>query len=142
MYIKKTTGYVLPLNRSVCQTLTDTGPNYSAISEVYVKKMSGHVVANDIEKGLLDVYYPPTGQSNKWKHWVTVFDLKRCYECRSRQGRIFAIHEEPAETPPLHPNCRCKIEVMEATIAGTATKDGEEGADYRTIIYRSKKQGI
>ena len=29
MYIKKTTGYILPLNKSVCQTLTDTGPGQS-----------------------------------------------------------------------------------------------------------------
>lgn len=36
--------------------------------------------------------------------------------------------EEPS--PPLHPNCRCRILPMEAIVAGNTTKDGNNGADW------------
>lgn len=62
-------------------------------------------------------------------------DIKRCLECRSRQGQIYTIDEIPAEEPPLHPNCRCKIEIMEAAQAGTASKDKTDGADYWIKYY-------
>lgn len=38
--------------------------------------------------------------------------------------------ETPDPCPPLHPNCRCRIEPMQAIYAGEATKDGQNGADY------------
>lgn len=32
--------------------------------------------------------------------------------------------------PPLHNNCRCDIIPLESVVAGNATKNGNEGADY------------
>lgn len=36
----------------------------------------------------------------------------------------------PMEKPPVHLNCRCVIEAMDAVLAGQGTKDGENGADW------------
>lgn len=38
--------------------------------------------------------------------------------------------EEYEPFPPLHPFCRCQILPMDAMLAGQATMDGENGADY------------
>lgn len=141
MYIKKSTGYVvssIPLKsvyNSQQYDINDLEANYP--SSVYIKNFFGYVlrIAEDVEKGLLDIYYPLTGQSSQWKHWVTIKDIKRCVECRDKQGQIYAIDEIPSESPPLHPNCRCKIEVMEAAQAGTASKDKENGADCWIKLY-------
>lgn len=32
--------------------------------------------------------------------------------------------------PPLHLCCRCTLEKLEAIVAGNATKNGTDGADY------------
>lgn len=40
------------------------------------------------------------------------------------------IDETPEIEPPLHPNCRCKIVPIKSVFAGTATNDGEAGADF------------
>lgn len=34
------------------------------------------------------------------------------------------------KNPPVHLNCRCVIEAMDAVLAGQGTKDGENGADW------------
>ena len=36
----------------------------------------------------------------------------------------------PIASPPIHPNCRCRIEPMQAIKAGTATFDYMNGADW------------
>ena len=45
-------------------------------------------------------------------------------------GKIWAREETPNPMPPLHPNCRCVIEAVRSVVAGMATKDGQEGADW------------
>ena len=32
--------------------------------------------------------------------------------------------------PPVHPNCRCVIEAIQAIFSGYATSNGRDGADY------------
>ncbi|MCI8423207.1 MAG: phage head morphogenesis protein [Lawsonibacter sp.] len=81
-------------------------------------------------KGLLDTYTPKTSKSALWKYWKATLDPKLCLECASHHGKIYAINEIPNIEPPLHPNCRCIIDQMDAIMAGEATKDGENGADY------------
>ena len=44
------------------------------------------------------------------------------------------IGEEPNPEPPLHPNCRCVIELMMAITAGTATINGTDGADWKLMF--------
>lgn len=87
-------------------------------------------------KGLLDVYIPETSKSALWKYWKATLDPKLCLECASRHGKIYAIDKIPDIEPPLHPNCRCIIGRMDAVVAGGATKDGENGADYWLVHYR------
>lgn len=86
-------------------------------------------------KGLLDTYDPPTLLSNTWKHWVTKPDEKRCIPCKKMHGKIFDMNDTPLLEPPLHRNCRCTIQAMQAVLAGYGTKDGENGADWWVKNY-------
>ena len=45
-------------------------------------------------------------------------------------GKIYAASEKPNPAPPLHPNCRCVVEPMDAVAVGVGTKDGAYGADW------------
>ncbi len=73
---------------------------------------------------------PQITTSSNYKHWVSVEDWKRCIECASNHGKIWLIAEQPYPEPPIHPNCRCVIELMQAITAGTATINGAGGADW------------
>ena len=46
------------------------------------------------------------------------------------EGKVYRIGEIEFPSPPLHTKCRCQIIPMEAIVAGNATKDGENGADF------------
>lgn len=61
---------------------------------------------------------PQITTSSNYKHWVSVEDWKRCIECESNHGKIWLIAEQPYPEPPIHPNCRCAIELMQAITAG------------------------
>lgn len=101
---------------------------------MYIKKITGYLCNDEfIErniKGLLDTFTPQTIQSKNYKNWRAILDWRTCAECRSRHGQIFGIDEIVNPAPPLHYNCRCDISVMESIIAGNATEEAEEGADY------------
>ncbi|WP_166525146.1 phage minor head protein [Caproicibacter fermentans] len=75
-------------------------------------------------------FQPPTIQSTRWKHWVAQLDFKTCFTCRNHHGKIYSVNEIPDIEPPVHPNCRCEVQNMEAVFAGEATKDSENGADW------------
>ena len=68
--------------------------------------------------------------SRNWKHWVTQIDLKTCKPCNKMNGKIYPMRELLSVRPPLHPFCRCKIKPMQALVAGYASQDGTDGADY------------
>ncbi len=74
---------------------------------------------------------PQITTSSKYKHWVSIEDYKRCFVCASYHGKIWLIAEDPIPKPRLHGFCRCKIQLMEAIIAGTATIKGVYGADWK-----------
>lgn len=101
---------------------------------MYIKKVYGYVLpekdAISINKGLLDTYAPPTQRSENWKQWIADIDIKACSLCRNLNGKIYAIDDDNFEEPPVHPNCRCEIVALEAVVAGNATKDGKNGADF------------
>lgn len=80
---------------------------------------------------------PQISTSTKYKHWVSVEDLLRCVICGENHGKIWLISETPDPNPPIHENCRCKIEPMKVITAGTATTDGINGADWK-IKYESE----
>ncbi|MBQ9096937.1 MAG: phage head morphogenesis protein [Clostridia bacterium] len=73
--------------------------------------------------------------SEKWKHRVSVVDVKRCLPCEEKHGKIYGIEEFVFDAPPDHLFCRCKIERMQAMLAGNATKNGVDGADWYLKYY-------
>ena len=75
-------------------------------------------------------------RSLKYKYWKSVFDFRRCMECKKQQGKVYLLYEIIPEEPPLHPNCRCSIQCLEAKAAGTATKLGLRGADWWLKTFR------
>ena len=94
---------------------------------MYTKKVTGYIVQY-ITKGLPDTFEPVTQESGNWKRWVTHIGPFTCGYCYSRNGVILPI-DENAEIP-VHPNCHCEIITQIAVEAGTATVDGNNGADY------------
>ncbi len=73
--------------------------------------------------------------SDKWKHRVSVVDIKRCLPCKEKHGKIYGIEEFVFDAPPDHLFCRCRIEKMRAVIAGNATEKGVDGADWYLKYY-------
>ncbi len=47
-----------------------------------------------------------TTESKKWKMWEAILDLKTCYDCREKYGKIYEIKEKVIPPPPLHWFCR------------------------------------
>ena len=76
------------------------------------------------------VLSPQIATSLKYKHWISVEDLRRCLDCENNHGKIWLIYETPNPKPPIHPKCRCSIELMQSIKAGTATINGKGGADW------------
>lgn len=78
---------------------------------------------------------PETRTSNKWLEWITNISQSTCARCMNLNGRVIDINDINFEYPPLHMRCRCEIERMLAIIAGTATIDGNLGADLWMIAF-------
>ena len=68
--------------------------------------------------------------SGNWKNWKANIDEKTCKECRDKHGKIYSTDEIVNPEPPLHPNCRCEIELLLSVEAGTLTPYGTAGADW------------
>jgi hypothetical protein len=73
--------------------------------------------------------------STRWKNWKANIDIKTCLQCKSLHGKIYEIDEVIEPEPPLHPNCRCVIETLKAIVAGTATTNNQNGADWYLKHY-------
>ena len=73
--------------------------------------------------------------STKWKMWSAKLDFKTCLNCRNNNGKIYDIDEIVYPDPPLHTNCRCVIERLRVLLAGTATNDETNGADWYLKNY-------
>lgn len=104
-----------------------------------IKKFYGYVIFERdlkfIQKNLDDNYDPPTMESKNWKQWVTHMSDTTCMDCENRDGKIYSVYDIDFEEPPLHPHCKCITVALEATTAGNATKDGENGADFWIKYY-------
>ena len=70
-------------------------------------------------------------KSKEWIRWQTFIKPATCFECFSRNSKIFS-YEELARIgePKLHENCDCKSEQLLAIVAGYATELGTMGADW------------
>ena len=75
-------------------------------------------------------------ECTKWKMWRALLDFKTCLNCRRNNGKIYNIDEIVYPQPPLHPKCRCVIEKLKVLIAGTATNNGIDGADWYLKNFR------
>ncbi|MBQ2676861.1 MAG: minor capsid protein [Clostridia bacterium] len=84
----------------------------------------------ETKKDLLESFKPSVHLSSKYKNWITKLDLKTCLICRSMHGKIYLAEDFAILEPPIHPNCRCTIELMKAITVGTATINGIDGADW------------
>lgn len=106
---------------------------------MYVKKAFGYLLPQnchaDFFKGLLDTYNPPTLLSNTWKHWVTIPDVKRCIPCKKMHGKIFDMNDTPLSGTTITQELPRTIQAMQAILAGNATQDGENGADWWVKNY-------
>lgn len=81
--------------------------------------------------------FPQISVSKNYKYWASEDDWRRCFECKNNHGKIWLISEESYPKPPIHSNCCCVIELMQAIEAGTATINGTDGADW-TLKYEGK----
>lgn len=89
---------------------------------IYVRKTK---IFNCLFKAKDDVFVPPTVYSTNWIKWSCIIDDKTCLLCLNDNGKIFRSDKEPH-----HHNCRCSKIPLQATPAGFATNDGQNGADY------------
>jgi hypothetical protein len=46
------------------------------------------------------------------KVWNAVLDRRTCAFCFGKDGQVRAVHESFGETPPVHPYCRCVIDLV------------------------------
>ena len=79
---------------------------------------------------------PKISESVTYKHWVGIDDGRWCLQCEKNHGKIWYISQTPVPKPPIHPKCRCAIELMQSIKAGTATINGEDGADWMLKYVR------
>lgn len=104
------------------------------INNIYSQEMiRKNIVYKDsdiIENEHSDNFYPIAMESVNFNNWIAVLGLNTCKFCRDMHGKIYWLNETPEREPPVHINCRCKIESMNSIIAGNATKDGDNGADW------------
>ena len=78
-----------------------------------------------------DIIKKVYSSSEIWKEWVAEKDFKTCAVCKILDGKIYGINEPVFPEPPLHPNCRCRIEIIQA-IGGNNGNDADYYID--TII--------
>ena len=72
--------------------------------------------------------------AKSWKTWKALIDFKTCLICRTYNGKIYEIDDiHIFPKPPVHNNCRCEIELLQAMAAGTATNKGIQGC----LLYTS-----
>ena len=76
---------------------------------------------------------PKLGKSNNFKYRKAVIDEKLCEPCWDKYGTGYPAKGAPTTLQirlKSHPFCRCSIEWMLSILAGTATVNGYDGADY------------
>jgi hypothetical protein len=50
--------------------------------------------------------------SELFKVWNAVLDRRTCALCFGKDGQVRALHESFGDTPPVHPNCRCVVDLV------------------------------
>lgn len=76
---------------------------------------------------------PKLGKSRKFKFRDAMVDERICKYCWKEYGRVFPVESAPSTSEirrESHWFCRCHVEWMLSILAGTATVNGDSGADY------------
>lgn len=63
-------------------------------------------------------------------------DWRTCVTCKDLDGKIYALHDVLNHEPPLHEHCRCIIDLLSTVLSGSATMDGDNGADWWLKNYK------
>gem|GEM_PF-981661 len=126
MYIKRFQGYI-------------SKPGEDFINKQFLKSLGPAEYVDDdeyyIEKARDDTFTTETHKSKNWKNWIAERDPDTCAFCLSKHGEIYPLDKKLTEKPPVHPYCRCVIEVIKAVFAGEATNKKEDGADFWVINH-------
>jgi len=61
------------------------------------------------------------------KVWSAVLDRKTCAFCFGKDGQVRELHESFGNWPPVHPNCRCLVEIVRIP---RPERLGDIGIDY------------
>lgn len=80
-------------------------------------------------------FEPIVSKSKKWINWVTHIGPRTCRFCIDQDGKIFDI-KFPPDNIPVHENCGCETEALDAIKCGTATIDRGRGADLWLYLYK------
>lgn len=78
----------------------------------------------------IEGFNPNVSESDRGKEWSSTLGPTTCWHCAKQDGKIFDDSSKPRISPPVHEKCKCRIIKLSAIKAGTATIDGEKGADY------------
>lgn len=76
------------------------------------------------------------GISRNWVIWHAVIDDRTCIVCFELHGRIVPYMTHPSEHKEYHGNCRCELRDVHTLVAGEATDQGKDGADYWLVHER------
>lgn len=79
-----------------------------------------------------------SGDSENWADWMSVLGPKTCEDCEDNHGKIFSIsilNALKARPVGKHPRGRCIYVPMRTRAVGTATNQGENGADFHLYYY-------
>lgn len=76
-----------------------------------------------------------TYESKIWVIWRAKVTIMTCEYCASMNWHILARNDSRIARIPVHPNCRCYVEAVEAIVAGTATSDGTNSVDLFVAAY-------
>ncbi len=103
---------------------------------MYVVQKTGSVI-QPVKSNLISKSQAERYQSRNWKIWRAIVTLTICYYCASMNGKILAYDNPELTKIPVHPNCRCYAEWLDAILAGTATSNGADGVDLYVAIHNS-----
>ena len=95
-------------------------------------------IFDDIKESLENIFNEITRdyyQSIRWKEYHLGPTILHCGICASRNNRIY----EPDTIPdlPEHEKCACYLTWLRMLYAGTATKLGNNGADYYLKYFKN-----
>jgi len=72
--------------------------------------------------------------SEFFKVWNAVLDRRTCAFCFGKDGQVRAMHESFGDTPPVHPNCRCIVELVRVPRPERLEDVGIDYASFKTEL--------